>query len=69
MTSVEGRASTGVYTLHMRVATQVAGGFFHLAVDGNDVSGPISVPQTNGWQTRQTINVKGIKLPGGMHTL
>lgn len=22
MTSVEGRASTGVYTLHMRVATQ-----------------------------------------------
>lgn len=62
-------ANAGVYTLHVRVATQVAGGVFHLAVDGRDVSGPISVPQTNGWQTWQTLEVPGIHLPGGAHTL
>lgn len=59
----------GLYTLSVRVATQVAGGVFHLAVDGQNVSGPISVPQTNGWQTWQTLTVPGIRLPAGMHTL
>jgi|GEM_PF-549811 len=58
-----------IYTLNVRVATDVAGGVFHLAVDGRDVSGPISVPQTNGWQTWQTLSVPGIRLPGGTHTL
>ena len=62
-------AHPGIYTLHVRVATDVAGGVFHLAVDGRDVSGPISVPQTNGWQTWQTLDVPGIQLPGGIHTL
>jgi hypothetical protein len=59
----------GLYTLNVRVATDVAGGVFHLAVDGRDVSGPISVPQTNGWQTWQTLSVPGIRLPGGIQTL
>jgi hypothetical protein len=59
----------GHYTLHVRVATMVAGGVFHLAVDGRDVSGPVSVPETEGWQTWQTLNVPGIELPAGVHTL
>jgi hypothetical protein len=59
----------GAYTLNVRVATQVAGGVFHLALDGQDISGPISVPQTNGWQTWQTLSVPGIRLPAGTHTL
>lgn len=59
----------GVYTLHVRVATGMGGGVFHLNVDGQNVSGHISVPQTNGWQTWQTIDVPGIQLPGGIHTL
>ena len=59
----------GAYTLNMRVATQVAGGVFHLGLDGQDISGPISVPQTNGWQTWQTLTVPGIRLPAGPHTL
>jgi hypothetical protein len=62
-------ANPGTYTLHVRVATQVAGGVFHLALDGQDISGEISVPQTNGWQTWQTLDVPGIRLPGGVHTL
>jgi glucosylceramidase len=59
----------GAYTLNVRVATQVAGGVFHLGLDGRDISGPISVPQTNGWQTWQTLSVHGIRLPAGPHTL
>jgi hypothetical protein len=51
------------------VATQVAGGVFHLSVDGHNVSGPISVPETEGWQTWQTLDIPGIRLPGGIHTL
>jgi hypothetical protein len=62
-------ARAGTYTLHVRVATQVAGGVFHLAVDGRNVSGPISVPETEGWQTWQTLDVPGVALPGGIHTL
>jgi Carbohydrate binding module (family 6) len=62
-------ASPGTYTLHTRVATDVGGGVFHLTVDGQNVSGPISVPQTNGWQTWQTIDTPGIQLPQGKHTL
>jgi hypothetical protein len=27
------------------------------------------VPQTNGWQTWQTLSVPGILLPAGTHTL
>jgi hypothetical protein len=58
-----------MYTLNVRVATDVAGGVFHLALDGRDVSGSISVPQTNGWQTWQTLSVPEIRLPAGTHTL
>ena len=59
----------GSYTFAARVATDVGGGVFHLAVDGQAVTPPISVPQTNGWQTWQTIQVPNVMLPGGVHTL
>jgi Carbohydrate binding module (family 6) len=62
-------ASQGTYTLHVRVATDVGGGVFHLAVDGQRVTPPISVPQTNGWQTWQTLDVPNVQLPQGAHTL
>ncbi len=62
-------AAARTYTLHLRVATDVGGGVFHLAVDGRRVTGPISVPQTNGWQTWQTLDIAGVALPEGQHTL
>ncbi len=57
------------YTLHARVAIAVGGGVFHLAVDGQRVTGPISVPETTGWQTWQTLDIPGVELPQGRHTL
>jgi hypothetical protein len=62
-------ASAGTYTLHVRVATDVGGGVFHLAVDGQRVTPPISVPQTNGWETWQTLDIPNVHLPQGPHTL
>jgi len=62
-------ASARAYTLHVRVADGVGGGVFHLAVDGQRVSPYLSVPQTNGYQNWQTLDVPGVRLPGGRHTL
>jgi glucosylceramidase len=62
-------AHAGSYTFSARVATDVGGGVFHLAVDGHAVTPRISVPQTNGWQTWQTLTVPNVELPGGAHTL
>ena len=62
-------ASAGTYTLHVRVASDVGGGVFHLAVDGQRVTPAISVPQTNGWQTWQTLDVPNVQLPQAAHTL
>ena len=62
-------AATGTYIMHARVATAVGGGYFHLALDGEAVTGRISVPQTNGFQTWQTLDIPGVRLPQGRHTL
>lgn len=55
----------GEYTVTMPVASQGRGGRFHLEIDGKDVSGPIHVPDTGGWQTLKVIRHKDVKLPKG----
>jgi hypothetical protein len=45
----------GYYTLSFRVAAGSAGGTFHVEAKGRDVTGPISIPNTGGWQNWQTI--------------
>lgn len=43
--------SAGTYTLTARVAANGAGGTFHVEVGGANVTGPLSIPNTGGWQT------------------
>ncbi len=62
-------AQTRAYTLHVRIATAVGGGAFHFALDGRQVTPVISVPQTNGFQTWQTLDIPNVPLPSGQHTL
>lgn len=50
-----GVANTGRYLLETRVATQNAGGSLRYEIDGTDISGPIAVPNTGGWQNWQTV--------------
>jgi hypothetical protein len=58
-------AQTGSYTLETRIAGVGTGARFHVEVDGVDVTGSMSVPNTGGWQTWQTINKSGISLTAG----
>ncbi len=62
--------SAGSYKVNLRVAAMSAGQTMHLELDGANVTGPISVPNTAGWQTFQTVT-QGIKayLPAGNHVL
>lgn len=48
---------TRSYTLHMRVANLGSGATFRLEVDGIDMTGPVRLPNTGGWDTWQTITV------------
>jgi hypothetical protein len=62
-------ATTGNYTLEVRVASPGAGGTFHVEVDGVNATGPLAVPNTGGWQIWRSVVVAGIPLTAGPHVL
>ncbi|HMF93287.1 MAG TPA: carbohydrate-binding protein [Vicinamibacterales bacterium] len=49
-------ASAGSYTATFRVASRGQGGTFHVEFDGTNVTGAITVPNTGGWQTWQSVS-------------
>lgn len=57
-------ATTGTYDLSVRVASAGPGGTFHLEVNGVNVTGPLIVPNTGGWQTWTTLT-KSVALVQG----
>jgi hypothetical protein len=57
--------TSGTYTLGFRVAAPSAGGTFHLEVDGVDVTGPVTIPNTGGWQIWRTVKKPGVTLSAG----
>ncbi len=59
----------GTYTLGFRVAAATAGAKFHLEVDGDDVTGALTMPSTGGYQTWQTLVKSGVVLSSGQHVL
>ncbi|MBO9703473.1 MAG: NPCBM/NEW2 domain-containing protein [Sporocytophaga sp.] len=61
--------STGVYNLDMRVAADGDGKIFHIEFDGKDITGPINVPNTGGWQSWEIITLNGISLTEGNHIM
>jgi glucosylceramidase len=48
-------ASSGTYTLSFRVACPGQGGTFHLESNGTNLTGPVTVPNTGGWQVWRTV--------------
>ena len=59
---------TGVYDLNLRIASGAgSGSSMHVEVDGNNVSGNISVPNTGGWQNWQILNINNVALSSGNH--
>jgi len=62
-------ATAGTYTLEARVASTSAGKTFHLELDGNNISGTITVPNTGAWQTWQSVTVTTSSLSAGQKIL
>ena len=62
-------AANGTYALEMPVASYREGGLFHLEIDGNDLTGPIRIPDTGGWTILKKISHKGVKLNMGVHRI
>ncbi len=62
-------AADGVYRVEFPVASNRKGGVFHLEIDGRDVTGPIDVPDTGGWQKLETIYADGVRLKAGRQLL
>lgn len=61
--------TAGVYTAVFRVSSEKGGGTFHLELDGEDVTGPITMPLTGSLFTFQTVSRSGVSLPAGRHVL
>jgi hypothetical protein len=61
--------TAGVYDVDVRVASNGPGGTLHLEVDGQNVSGPMSIANTFGWQAWTTITKRGVSLAAGKHVL
>ena len=61
--------TAGIYDLDFRMATEGDGKLFHIEIDGVNVSGPVAVPNTGGWQTWETITVNDIDLTSGKHEI
>lgn len=62
-------ATAGVYTITTRVASQGAGGKFHIEVDGADKTGQLSIGDTGGWQKWGNVTRTGVSLGAGGHVI
>ncbi|MBX9852226.1 MAG: cellulase family glycosylhydrolase [Cytophagaceae bacterium] len=61
--------AAGTYKLDARVAAITAGKTFHVEMDGQNVSGVITVPNTAGWQTWATVSVTTTSLTAGQKVM
>lgn len=61
--------TTGVYTVTFKVGSETGDGTFHMEVDGVDVTGPLTVPDTDGWNAYTTVTKTGVSLEAGRRVL
>jgi glucose/arabinose dehydrogenase len=58
----------GKYTLAVRLANPGVAKTFHMEMDGQDITGPVTVPTTGGFQAWQTVSTTTTTaLPAGNH--
>ncbi|MDP9311964.1 MAG: carbohydrate-binding protein [Chloroflexota bacterium] len=60
---------SGSYTFNVRAATPYDGKRFRIEVDGMNVTGSLTVPNTGGWQTWTSVASKPVTLSAGEHRL
>jgi hypothetical protein len=59
--------AAGTRSIDFRVANGTTTGSFYLEIDGVNVTGTMTVPNTGGWQTWQTITKTGVTISAGQH--
>jgi hypothetical protein len=59
----------GTYTVEARVSMLGPGGTFHIEAAGVDITGPLNVPDTGGYQRWTVIGVSGVGLSAGEQVL
>lgn len=62
-------SSAGTYTLDARVSSSGGGGTFHIEANGQNVTGAMTVPNTGGWESWQTVSKSGVALTAGTQVL
>lgn len=62
-------SATDKYNLSLRVASDGAGKMMHAEIDGMKITGAITIPNTGGYQTWQTVVVPNLSLTAGKHIL
>jgi GH35 family endo-1,4-beta-xylanase len=62
-------ASTGLYNIELRLATEGTGKLLHIEIDGQNITGDIEVPNTAGWQKWETASLNNISLSQGQHVM
>lgn len=61
--------TSGSYSLNLRLSNTAGGGSLHVEVDGVNVTGLVSVPNTGGFQIWQTVTKNEISLSAGEHVI
>jgi len=62
-------ASTGNYDLDFRVACSGTGRTVSVSMDGTTIANNVTIPNTAGWQTWQTVTLKNIPLTAGQKVM
>ena len=58
-----------LYTIKTIAASPNNNNTIRFKLDGNDITGSVSIPNTGGWQSYRTTSTKGISLQAGSHIL
>jgi hypothetical protein len=57
--------AAGSYDIDVRVASAGNGGTFHIEVNGSNITGALTVPNTGGWQTWTSVRKSAVSLAAG----
>jgi len=62
-------SSSGSYNFGIRAATTTSGNTVRIEMDGTDITGSISLPNSGGWQNWQTTTSSNVNLTQGTHKM
>ena len=62
-------AAAGAYTIELHASSEFTNCRFHVEIDGADVTGPVTVPDTGWWGTFAYVGATGVSLTAGTHVL